>query len=244
VLVLSLLVPGEAFSVNGDSLFTEANTAYQNQDFNKALELYKELENNELRSAALYYNMGNCYFKTGELGYAILYYMRARRLDPFDADINSNLEFTRQFIPSRLEGIKINPITSFFDLLVEPLTLNSFAWISSMLFVGLMLLVSASLVWRWRGTIFKIMVGILIVGVFASAGLTTYKYRTDYLTRRGVIVADEARIYSGPGEDNDLEFVGNFGLTFEIEKASNDYYLVLFENKRKGWIKKEMIEVI
>jgi len=61
---------------------------------------------------------------------------------------------------------------------------------------------------------------------------------------KGVIVADEAQVYSGPGEDNDLEFVGAYGLTFKIEKSFGDYYRVTFENQRQGWVKKSSVEVI
>jgi len=64
------------------------------------------------------------------------------------------------------------------------------------------------------------------------------------MTEKGVIVADETRILSGPDEDNDVEFVGVFGLTFEIEKETDNYYLVLFENKRKGWVNKGDVEKI
>jgi hypothetical protein len=90
----------------------------------------------------------------------------------------------------------------------------------------------------------KIIITVMIVLLAVAGGLTTYKYRTDYVTSRGVIVADEARVFSGPGEDNDLEFTGVFGLTFEVEKSASDYYLVIFENKRKGWIKKDKVAII
>jgi hypothetical protein len=75
-------------------------------------------------------------------------------------------------------------------------------------------------------------------------GMTTYKYRIEYLTRTGVIVSEEARVFSAPAEDSDVEFVGAFGLTFEVGKRLDDYYLVIFENKRKGWIRKDDIGII
>jgi len=239
-----LFVPGAVSAGVADSLFSTAGSYYQNQEYEQALENYLRLEQNDYQSAALYFNIGNCYFKQGKPGYAILYYLKAKRLSPNDADINANLAFAQQLMPTRLEGIKINPVTSFFDMLVGPFTLNNLAWIASILFILLGLFLSLVVFFQYRGLTVKIAITVILVLFISASGLTTYKYRRDYMTPRGVIVADEARIYSGPGEDNDLEFTGVFGLTFEIEKSTDDYYLVIFENKRKGWIKKESVAVI
>jgi len=239
-----LLCASPVFSSEVDSLFNAANSSYQNQEYEKALDLYLNLEQEKYESAPLYFNLGNCYFKQGKLGYAILYYLRAQRLDPRDPDIETNLEFARQFMPTRLEGIKINPVTSFLSNIVDEFTLNFMAWGASILFIGLILFISLVLFFQWQGLLIKILTYGFIFLVVVSSGLTSYKYRTDFMTEKGVIIADETRILSGPGADNDVEFVGVFGLTFEIEKEAENYYLVLFENKRKGWVKKGDVEKI
>ncbi|MCP4706260.1 MAG: tetratricopeptide repeat protein [candidate division Zixibacteria bacterium] len=236
LIVLSVFVASSALGSNADSLFNSAGNYYQNQDYDEALRLYLEIEQKKYESAELYFNIGNCFFKKGKLGYAILYYLRAQRLNPGDVDVETNLEFARMFMPTRMEGIEINPISTFFDIIVNSYTLNLIAWVASALFIILMLYLSAIMFMQWRGLIIRITVYIMIFLVLASSGLASYKYRVNYMTEKGVIVADETRILSGPGEDNDVEFVGVFGLIFEIEKETDNYYLVLFENKRKGWI--------
>ncbi len=243
-LILLILVASSASAFDADSLFNSAGNHYQNQDYDEALKIYLEIEQENYESAPLYFNIGNCYFKKGKLGYAILYYLRAQKLSPGDADVETNLEFARMFMPTRMEGIKINPVTAFFDMIVDSYTLNLIAWIASVLFILLMLYLSVIMFLQWRGLVIRMSVYIMIFLVLVSSGLASYKYRTDYLTEKGVIVADETRILSGPGEDNDVEFVGVFGLTFEIEKKTDNYYLALFENKRKGWIKRGDVEKI
>jgi hypothetical protein len=74
--------------------------------------------------------------------------------------------------------------------------------------------------------------------------LTTFKYRTEYLDKRAVVVARDASVYSGPSANTDLEFEGSPGLVVEIVRESGDFYDVLFENMRRGWIKKDLVEVI
>jgi len=241
---LLLLSFAQAADIKSDSIFTLASGYFENQQYDLALETNLSLAEAGFQSASLFYNIGNCYFKQGELGYAILYYLRAKRLNPNDDDINANLAFARQFMPTRLEGVKINPITTFFDMLVTPFTMNLLFWITSVLFIIFFLYLAGFVYFRYRGMFVNIMIYGLLVILLISGGLTGYKYRSEYMTQRGVVVTAEARIYSAPSENSDPEFTGGYGLTFEIKKSLDNYYLVIFENKRKGWIKKENIEII
>ena len=83
----------------------------------------------------------------------------------------------------------------------------------------------------------------LILLVTASF-VTTFKYRHDYLTRRAVLLSDESPVRSGPSDEMDVEIEGAPGLVVEILSQSGDYYNVLFENKRRGWIKKDLVAEI
>jgi tetratricopeptide (TPR) repeat protein len=233
-----------AYGLNADSVFYAANKFYDAKDYAAAKESYLFLERNDYVSPALYFNLGNCYFKEGKLGYAVLYYLRAQRIDPTDEDIKNNLAFVRQFLPTNIEGVRINPVTTFFETITSPFTLSGLAWISSILFIALILFLCGIIYFNRGGTREKAIAYALLLFLLVFSGMTTYKYRVDYLTRKGVIVVKEANIYSGPGEDNDLEFVAAHGLTFEIEKDVDNYFLGIFENKRKGWIKKEYAEII
>ncbi|MEW5925389.1 MAG: tetratricopeptide repeat protein [Candidatus Zixiibacteriota bacterium] len=244
IILLVISAIGAASASELDSLLLQARQYYEDNDYDKALSIYNDVSARNYVSSSLYFNIGNCYFKKGELGYAILYYLRAQRLNPNDDDIKANLEFARQFMPNRLEGVKINPVTEFFDTVTAPFTLDLMAWLSSISFIILILLLSGLVYYQWCGLISKLTVYILIAVFVISAGLTTYKYRSEYLTKRGVIVAKEAKIYSAPTENSDVEFVGAFGLTFEVGRSVDNYYLVIFENKRKGWIRADLVDII
>jgi len=242
--IFFLLFSPIAMGINADSLFSAANRYYDAKDYPSARDAYQRLEQYNYISAPLYFDIGNCYFKEGKLGYAILYYLRAQKLDPTDDDIKNNLAFVRQFLPTNLEGVKINPVASFLETIAAPFTLNGIAWISSLLFMALVLFLCVIIQFQLRGALIKMAGYALLALLVISSSLTTFKYRNGYVTQKGVIVAPEAHVYSGPGEDNDLEFVAAHGLTFEIEKSLDKYYLVIFENKRKGWINKDNVEVI
>jgi hypothetical protein len=55
----------------------------------------RALRDADINSPALEYNLGNVYFRIGDLGRAILHYRRAARLDPGAADLAANLRYAR-----------------------------------------------------------------------------------------------------------------------------------------------------
>ncbi len=231
--------------VTGDiDEFVRANELYKQREYDSAVQAYTEIINEGVESASLYFNLGNAYFKQGDLGRAILYYLRAKRLDPSDEDINSNLEFARRFSRVQMEGVQLNPINSFLISLVDSYRIDSLAWTSSGCFVLFFLF----LIIRFGLGIgnFGVRIGIILALILlvVTTGLTTFKYRYEFLTRRGVIVAEEAPVKTGPSPQSDIELQGAPGLIVEILTETDDYYNVLFENKRRGWIEKHLVAEI
>lgn len=242
--LLALFAAGHVLADESPEEFRMANKFYEDKDYASAIRLYENLLKQGLESAALYFNLGNAYFKSGDLGYATLYYLRAKRLAPGDEDIQQNLEFARQFARVQMEGVALNPINSFVASLVDTYRLSFLAWVTSSLFILFIFLLMA----RWgtglnNSAIRAAMVFVLLLLV-AVASLTAFKYRHDYLTRRGVIIAEESPVLTGPSEQSDVELDGAPGLIVEILDESGDYYSVLFENKRRGWIRKELVAEI
>ena len=82
------------------ALFAEANTAYESGDYEMAIATYLDVVDMGVVDEDLYYNLGNAFYKTGQLGPAILYYERARRLAPRNDDINQNLSTWSAVVPT------------------------------------------------------------------------------------------------------------------------------------------------
>ena len=73
--------------------FREAAVLYDQGQFDQAIARYESLLTVGMRSANLYFNLGNAHFKAGHLGRAILNYERAHQLAPLDRDVDGNLGF-------------------------------------------------------------------------------------------------------------------------------------------------------
>lgn len=100
ILLLSILlgltgfVP--AFASAPYALSDSGNAAYAKGNYAKAIDFYTKFLNSGYLSADVYYNLGNCYYRTNQIANAILNYERAKKLSPADADINFNLQLANE----------------------------------------------------------------------------------------------------------------------------------------------------
>ena len=104
---LLLMIPlgAKAAESYPDSLWRSGVEAYSAGDYAKALQDFEDVRATGLMSKELYYNLGNAYFKGGEIAPAILWYERALRLDPSDADIRYNLDYARALTQDRIDEV-------------------------------------------------------------------------------------------------------------------------------------------
>jgi len=237
--ILLLLLATNLFA--DSNLFEDANKLYEQKDYQKAIETYNQIVANDIESAPLYFNLGNAYFKDGDLGHAILYYMKAKQLAPGDSEIRHNLEFAQRFSSVQMEGVELNPITSFLASLVDSYNLSFLAWGSSFIFILFMVTLIFRLGLGYNNPFVRVGLVLSLLFLMIISGLTTFKYRYEYLTQRAVIIAEKPAVYTGASESSDIELEGAPGLIVEVLDESDDFYNVLFENKRRGWIKKELV---
>lgn len=84
-----------------DTLIAKADSAYTADNFAEAETLYMQAMKVDGTSSELFYNLGNTYYRQGNLGKAILYYNRALKLDPANGDARQNLEFVNSKITDK-----------------------------------------------------------------------------------------------------------------------------------------------
>jgi tetratricopeptide (TPR) repeat protein len=82
--------------------FFQGNQAYAAGRYDEAIRAYQSVRDSGLESGALDFNLGNAFFKGGQIARAIASYERARRLLPRDPDVQSNLAYAREV--AQVEG--------------------------------------------------------------------------------------------------------------------------------------------
>ena len=84
IFIISIILYLPTFADN--PLFIEANHHYNTENYSSAISLYDSIIENNLESSAIYYNLGNCYYKTQDWANAIWYYDKSLLLKK---DINT-----------------------------------------------------------------------------------------------------------------------------------------------------------
>ena len=96
-----------------DEILAAANQAYQEGAYQDAIEAYSAVQSGGYNSPGLEYNLGNAWFKSGNLARAILHWERALALAPGDDDTIANLELARSITVDAVEPL---PTFWLFDL--------------------------------------------------------------------------------------------------------------------------------
>ena len=229
------------------AFFDEGNQRYQAGDFEGALEQYQQILGQGLESGAVYYNIGNAYFKIGQLGRAILSYERARRLMPNDSDLLANLELARSMttdnIAPRPEFWLFRAVSWWVGLLPQP----ALAWLVTLAYLvtmGAIILVilrpTESLVtWLRRVALVASTVS-LIFGLnlmIRELGIGS--------ADTAVIIEDEVMVQSAPSDDSELQiFAVHEGTKVSIERQSDTWIEIVLEDGKVGWIRAELLEPI
>ncbi len=119
-----------------DSIWQSANQAYADADYATAIVQYQTILDSIGPSAEIYYNLGNAYYKTNELGRAILNYERTLAINPFHKDAKYNLRIAQERIVDKVTDNNSFFISKWTKSLIHSLKAHTWMWIS----VGLFLL--------------------------------------------------------------------------------------------------------
>ena len=229
-----------AAPLRGDSregLFLQGNRHYEAGDFRKALESYSAIAAMGYESGALYFNMGNCYYKLGETGPAILHYERASRLIPGDEDLEVNLSLARLKVVDRIPELpRFRPLV-LLERLVFSISRNALwilMWSSYAVVAAAWIL---KLLWG-RGRKFAgrfVWIGSMMLIV--SASCLVGQIRQERESTEAIILAREARAVSAPGEEGIQVFTLHEGTKVRIQEVSGSWVEVLLADGNVGWLK-------
>jgi tetratricopeptide (TPR) repeat protein len=219
-----------------DAAFDAANRLFEQGKYRDAATAYEIILESGQSSPALRYNLGNAWFKAGEIGRAIASYRRAVEIAPRDPDIAANLAFARAAVPGATP-----PKTSWFSRLVSRLTLNE--WATG---AGLALwLWMAVLVWRQRGeesgpiarrlTVASAVATALLAGLLLSAWLQQTSQRWV------VVTADDAVLRHGPLDESPSLQTLHDGQELQVRDEKDGWLLVTGAARGQGWLKRDHV---
>ena len=224
----------------------DAEMAYAAEQYDLAIERYESVIKNYGASAELFYNLGNSYFKSGEIARAILNYERAILLKPGDSDIRFNLELVRQQTVDKIEPIQEFFMKKWVRSMQNLIGVDYWAMIGLAgfaLFIGCLVLFFFSK-WMYLKK-FGFYLGIVLFITVITANIFAYNQKKQLENRRGAIIfTPTVTIKSSPDNSGTDLFLLHEGTKVFIRSTVGDWHEILLEDGNLGWINKKDIEVI
>ena len=248
--VILLLSLGSSMNIQAkdlDSLWTAGVQAYTDGKFADASTAWTSIEESGQKSAKLYYNLGNAWFKQGNYPKAILNYERALRLDPSYSDARYNLEFTGNFVQDKIEPVPEFILKSVARKVCYVMSSNVWAVIflvllAAALMMGLLFLLGSSVGKRRAGFYCGIVLLLLSAGALSfSAWQKSDSVKTD----TAIVMSPVSSVKSSPssGLSKDL-FVIHEGTKVTILDEVGTWRNISLADGRQGWIPASDIEII
>ena len=234
LLLLLFALTGRA----NDEVIAQANQHYMNQEFEQAIELYGQVLASGKESAQVYYNLGNAYFKTGNMAQAMLNYERAKLLAPGNEDIDFNIRIARQNIVDNIEPLPQAFFVRWWNGLVNKASADRWATVSIVFFLVALVLLAIfffsqfSMVKRitfWFSVV--TFAGTILTFSFASQQKKALNQRT-----QAIVFAPRVTVKSSPASTGTDLFLIHEGLKVEITDSLSTWKEIRIPDGNKGWL--------
>ncbi len=222
-----------------EEIFQQGNRLYQESDFVGAIEAYEAVRAAGFESADLFYNLGNAYFKSGELGRAILEWERALERAPGEPDVLANLELARSLTADVVEPLPRFWLLSALSWWVRVLprsalvALVAVGWLAVCGGLSARIMARRAEVGRAGG--WAVVGGALVV-VLLGVNLLVRELGIGS-SERAVILVEVVAVRSAPAEDDDLTlFEVHEGTTVRVDERAGDWGEIVLADGKVGWV--------
>lgn len=246
LVIVCFLLSQRLFAEEAALQFEHANELYRNGRYQEAATLYEQVLGNGYEHSALYYNLGNAYFKTQNIPGAILSYERALRLAPGDEDVQYNLRLANLRVVDKIEPL---PQLFFVQWWNSFLALfSSDGWATAGI-GALWLAASAGALFFFLRTMLMQRLAVLFgLGCVALAllsfGCVYQQYHHEESDRTGIIFASTVPVKSAPDTQSTDLFVIHEGVKVEILDNVGEWRKIRLVDGKVGWANAESMQVI
>ncbi len=214
-----------------------AKTQYDNKNYYKAIEIYESLIAEKGASPDLYYNLGNAYYKSNQIGLAILNYERCLQLTPHDKDAIYNLELANLRIKDKLIPVNRLFIIRWWHGWINVLQTHQWIYIS---IISIWLSVAGFALFRISKKITLRKAGFFMFGIclllfIISISSTFSKAMYDRNYHYGIIVQPSLVIKSEPSENSTNLVMLHEGLKLRLLGMQNGWYKIEMPDGNQGW---------
>ena len=249
MLTLLLMIPIASSAAENypDSLWNAANEAYAQERWEDAVNDYTAIAEASMESAPLWCNLGSAWYKSGNLGKAILCYERALKLDPSYEDARYNLELLNAMKLDRLESVPELILATWMKNLGRTLDSDSWAvcfivFLVLTLTMVLLFILGSSATSRRAGFFTGVVCLLLAV---ASLSFSLWQKNEYMKADKAIIMKPVSSVKSSPSGDSAKDlFVLHEGTKVQVLDNVGGWSNIELSDGRQGWLPSSDIEII
>jgi len=251
ILIISsiILTLTNSLTINASQIYDtmeKGNTFYRDGEYEQAIEEYNKLVDEGYLGTSLFYNLGNSYYRIGNIGLAILFYERALKLSPSDEDIKHNLNFAHLSTVDRIQPLPTFFLFEWWEGILGSFTENGWAYI---VFIFYLLVIFLAAIYFFVRSInqqklilFSGLAALLILAI--SISLLIVKINREATVKSGVIIEQFVTVKSSPDPKSTDAFVIHEGLKVNLEDELDEWVKVRLADGKVGWIENNYVEQI
>lgn len=227
-------------------LFEDANNYYNEGKYQEAVDNYLNILETGQHSAALYYNLGNAYYKINQIAPSIYYYEKALQLSPHDADIKNNLAFAENMTIDAVETIPQTAMSKLAENIIGKFSYHTWAIAS----IVLMILFAAGFlayyfsVYQHKKRLFFVMCIIALALCILSFISAQYQYNYNKTQRPAIIFEQEISVMSEPNDRSEAVFLLHEGTKVNVQEELGTWKKIRLADGKIGWLPAESLKEI
>lgn len=221
---------------SSDSLFQLGNTYYENEQYETAASTYEQLEN-DYSHEYLYLNLGNSYYRMGELGNAVWAYEKAYSIAPRDQDIIYNLNFVRSQVRDRIIPPDNFFIFSLYTAFLDKTTILDISVLGGLLFIIISIIYIMNSYLLIPEKLNSIINSTLIFTLVFLIWVSVDKYWKFTDINEAIVISTSVDVRSAPiqrGEN--VVFRVHEGTKAQITAVDSGWYEIILLDGKKGWL--------
>ena len=241
-IILLLSCPVFALTESMSMHYEKGLDAYLNNQYELAIQEFETLLDNNWASRELYYNLGNAYYRNGNISGSVWAYESCLSLSPTHADAGYNLELANLKVKDRVDLPDPPIYLKWYMGIKENYTPST--WINITLFILFLLsiLVTASRI--LPAVSLHYIPGIFITLLFCSLFFTLHSIWTGSSVNQGIIYDPVVEARSEPNTFSAQLFEIHEGLKVSVNQISDNWMEIELLDGKAGWIEKHQIRLI
>ena len=242
ILILFLTVFG--YAQNQQELFQKANTAYQNGQYQEAIDAYTQIAASGVTDADLYYNLANAYYKLNRIAPSIYYYEKALLVNPNHHDAKHNLMYAQRMTVDTFDKLPKSIFQRINESFIYPLHTNTWAIISVVL---AFLFALFALLYYFSGQttqkrFFFVLSTITLFFFLLSLSFTIKrKYYSEH-NQPAIVYEAKVSVKSEPTPTADEAFELHEGTKVQIMESLDSWYKIQLPDGNIGWLQQNTVK--